>query len=629
MSPKEMLHNVDNFKEHGRATRSLYVYGFGDGGGGPTIAMLEQARRMRDLDGLPKLQLEKVMDFARKAKADACDLPVWVGELYLETHRGTYTTQARNKRSNRKSEFLLRDAEFFDALSLALVPGREESGADPQRAGYDVTGLNAADPQRHARALERAWKLVLLNQFHDIIPGSSIGWVYEDSTRDYQTIEELGTSVVHSSLRALNGQIGTVGFQEPVQIFNSLNFEREEVIEVRPGKLAAVRVPSSGYLVIDAGDDSVFQEPPAGRSVSVQRLNREIVIQNGLISLRLGEDGLVKSLVDLEAGGREVLAPNGEGNLFQIHNDNPNAFDAWDIDVFYKERVENLKAVDRVEIVESQPQRAKIRIERSFGKSRIVQDLVVTAGTKRIDFVTDVEWHEEHKLLKVAFPVDIRSSRATYEIQFGHVERPTHYNTSWDLARFEVCAQKWADLSEVDYGVALLNDCKYGYDIHDQVMRLSLLRSPTYPDPTADQGNHHFTYSLFPHKGDLHQGGVIEEAYQLNVPLRVTPLPVQTGALPVKCSFFETDRPGVVIESIKVAEDGAGIVVRLYEAYGSRGPVALRTNLPVQAVHRTDLLENDVEKLGFADGLVNLEVHPFEIVTLKLETLASNGGQGR
>ena len=622
MSAKEITYNVTNFKEHGRASRSLYVYGFGDGGGGPTVTMLEQSKRMRDLEGLPKVQLEKVIDFAQKAKADARDLPVWVGELYLELHRGTYTTHARNKRGNRKSELLLRDAEFFDALSLALVPDREESAANPARAIYDVTGLGSVLPHRHAQALERAWKLVLLNQFHDIIPGSSIGWVYEDSARDYKAIEELGNSVVHSSTGTLNGLIDTTSFKEPVQIFNTLNFEREEVIEVSAGKLATVRVPSAGYIVIDTANASEFHAPSAGEGVCVQRVDREIVIQNGLIKLHLGEDGLIKTLWDCEAGSREVLAPGGEGNLFQLHQDTPNVWEAWDIDVFYKEKVENLRAVDRIEILESHPLRAKIRIKRSFGKSRIVQDMIVTAGSKRIDFVTEVEWQEEHKLLKVAFPVNVRSPRATYEIQFGNVERPTHYNTSWDLARFEVCAQKWADLSESNYGVALLNDCKYGYDIHENVMRLSLLRSSTAPDPTADRGHHRFTYALLPHRGDLRQGRVIEQAYQLNVPLRVNPLPVQAGRLPAKCSFFETDRPGVIIESIKVAEDGSGIIVRLYEAYGSRGPLTLRTPLPVQGVSRTDMLESCVQRLSISDGLVQLKIHPFEIVTLKLETVS-------
>ncbi|XHR29446.1 MAG: alpha-mannosidase [Chthoniobacteraceae bacterium] len=532
MDPESLIYNVTNFKEHGRASRSLYVYGFGDGGGGPSVTMLEQSKRLRDLDGLPKVKLEKVIDFAKKAKADARDLPVWVGEIYLELHRGTYTTQARNKRGNRKSEFLLRDAELLDALSLAVSPQRKEAADDPERARYDVTGLGTSDSHRHARALERAWKLVLMNQFHDIIPGSSIGWVYKDSARDYETIAKLGNSVVISSLTAMDEKIETANFEEPIRIANTLALERNEVVELAPGKLATVRVPSLGYTVIDAADGATQDLPTTLHPVSIEEVEGELVIQNGLINLRLGADGLIKSLRDCEAGGREIISRGADGNLFQLHQDTPNAWDAWDIDVFYKERVENLVVVDRLEVVESHPLRSKVRIERSFGKSRIIQDVIITAGSKRIDFVTEVEWHEDHKLLKVAFPVNVLSSRATYEIQFGHVERPTHYNTSWDLARFEVCAQKWADLSEANYGVALLNDCKYGYDIHENVMRLSLLRSPTAPDPTADRGRHLFTYALLPHMGDLRQGRVIEEAYCLNAPLRSDRIDSHGGPLP-------------------------------------------------------------------------------------------------
>ena len=616
VEPRELLYNVTNFKEHGHATRSLYVYGFGDGGGGPTIAMLEQARRVGDLDGLPKVKLEKVCDFIPKAKEDALDLPIWVGELYLELHRGTYTTQARNKRGNRKGEFLLRNAEFFDALSLSLVPEREETAADPERAVYDVTGLDTGNPDRHAQALDRAWKLLLLNQFHDIIPGSSIGWVYQDSTRDYRTIETLGGSVVDSSLRALNRQIDTRELQAPVQIFNTLNFERREIVELAPGKLAPVSVPSLGYAVVDA--DATFAAP-VDATVVVRPEAGGLVIHNGLIELRLGADGLIHSLRDLEEGGREVFAAGEKGNLFQLHHDRPNLWDAWDVDLFYKESVENFQALDRLDVLESHPLRAKIRIERGFGQSHIVQDMIVCAGSKRIDFETEIDWHEDHKLLKVAFPVDIRSPRATYEIQFGHVERPTHYNTSWDMARFEVCAQKWADLSEADYGVALLNDCKYGYDIHGNVMRLSLLRSSTAPDATADRGHHRFTYALLPHRGDLRQGRVIEEAYQLNVPLHVAPLPVQPGQLPSRQSFLQTDKPGVIVESVKVADDGTDLIVRLYEAHGTRGPVTLQTALPVCAASRTDLLENPQENISVNNGEIHFHINPFEIVTLRFK----------
>ncbi|HET7239208.1 MAG TPA: glycoside hydrolase family 38 C-terminal domain-containing protein, partial [Terrimicrobiaceae bacterium] len=251
------------------------------------------------------------------------------------------------------------------------------------------------------------------------------------------------------------------------------------------------------------------------------------------------------------------------------------------------------------------------------GKSRIEQQVVLNAGSARIDFPTEVEWNETQKLLKVAFPVDIYAQKATYEIQFGHLERPTHANTSWDMGKFEVCAQKWAELSEAGYGVALLNDCKYGHDIQGNVMRLSLLRAPISPDPLADRGRHTFTYSLLPHTGDFRSGRVIESAYCLNVPLVVRDLKPAAGTLPASHSFFLSSRPGAIIETIKVAEGGGAIIVRLYEAEGGRGPVKLTTTLPVRKVWRTNLLEKEEKSLPISNGVVRLDLRPFEIVTLK------------
>ena len=621
MHPEELLFNVSNFREHGRATRSLYVYGYGDGGGGPSIEMLESARRLRDFDCLPKVALERVADFLDKAKADAIDPAVWVGELYLEFHRGTYTTQARTKKGNRKSEFLLRDAEFWDAVSFVLVPNRMETAASPAQAVYDVSHVDHCPTTPHAIALDRAWKLLLLNQFHDIIPGSSIGWVYEDAARDYAVIGELGRSVLDSSLSALSSNTDTRGITAPVRVSNTLPWERTEVIDFPDGTPRRVTAPSAGYDTLDA---AVKPVEPAAHLVSVLETNGQVEIANDLLRIKISQAGLISSIWDIPAG-REVLAPGSEANLFQLHPDRPNACDAWDIDIFHKERVRELRDLDRMEVVERHPLRAKVRIERSFGKSSIIQDIIVRAGSRRIDFDTRVQWQEEHQLLKVAFPVDILSPRATYEIQFGHVERPTHYNTSWDLARFEVCAHKWADLSEANYGVALLNDCKYGYDIYGNVLRLSLLRSPTAPDPTADRGNHQFTYALLPHPGDFRQGGVIEEGYNLNAPLRVDPLEPGAGPLAPKHAFFSLDHPGVVIESIKISEDKQGLILRLYEAHGARVTAQLHIGLPVREVRRTDMLERETGETECLDeGAVNLRLRPFEIITLKLTVALTN-----
>lgn len=605
--PKELAKNVNNFREHDRATRSLLVYGWGDGGGGPDIEHLEKARRLRDFDGLPKLEQEKALTFFEKAAADAKDLPLWVGELYLEFHRGTYTTQAKTKRGNRKSELLLRDAEFFDAVGALLVPDRKEIVADPERAVYDVTGIGG-DPNSHRAALLRAWRLVLLNQFHDIVPGSSIHWVYLDAARDYETIRQLGESVRDSALGSLAAAIDSSEFSAPVLVANTLGFPRREVVEI-DGTPQWVEAPACGYQVQEAGGAA-----PAN-PVSIRTKGRSHVIDNGLVRVTIDAKGNVSSLFDLRAG-REALS--GAGNVFQLHTDIPNAWDAWDVDVFYKETSVTIDGLEKVEVVEKGGLRAVVRIVRTFGDSRIDQRIVVNADSARVDFETKVDWHECRKLLKVAFPVNVRAMNATYEIQYGQVERPTHANTSWDLARFEVCAQRWADLSEPGFGVAILNDCKYGHDIQGSTMRLSLLRAPISPDPVADRGSHEFTYAILPHAG----GDLVEvrrQAAALNTPLIVRTLQPAKGALPASQALFTVDRPGVAIEVVKRAEDGKGLIVRLYEAEGGRGPATLTTTLPVKKAWITNLLEENETAVPLRDGTVRLEFQPFEIVTLRLQ----------
>jgi Alpha-mannosidase len=605
--PKELAKNVNNFREHDRATRSLLVYGWGDGGGGPDIEHLEKARRLRDFDGLPKLEQEKALTFFEKAAADAKDLPLWVGELYLEFHRGTYTTQAKTKRGNRKSELLLRDAEFFDAVGALLVPDRKEVVVDPERAVYDVTGIGG-DPNSHRAALLRAWRLVLLNQFHDIVPGSSIHWVYLDAARDYETIRQLGESVRDSALGSLAAVIDTSAFSDPVLVANTLGFARREVVEI-DGTPQLVEAPACGYQVQQTGDIA------PGNAVSVRTKGKSLVIDNGLVRLTIDAKGNVSSLFDLRAQ-REALA--GAGNVFQLHTDIPNAWDAWDVDVFYKETSVTIDGLEKIEVVENGGVRAVVRIVRAFGNSRIDQRIVVNADSARVNFETKVDWHECRKLLKVAFPVNVRAMNATYEIQYGQVERPTHANTSWDLARFEVCAQRWADLSEPGFGVAILNDCKYGHDIQGSTMRLSLLRAPISPDPVADRGSHEFTYAILPHAG----GDLVEvrrQAAALNTPLIVRTTRPAKGNLPSAQSLFTVDRPGVVIEVVKRAEDGKGLIVRLYETEGGRGSATLTTTLPVKKAWATNLLEENETTLPLRDGKLRLEFQPFEIVTLRLQ----------
>lgn len=601
--PKEIAKNVDNFREHDRATRSILVYGWGDGGGGPSIEHLEKARRVRDFDGLPKLEPEKALTFFEKAADDAKDLPLWVGELYLEFHRGTYTTQAKTKRGNRKSELLLRDAEFFDAVGALLTPDRREKVANPDRAVYDVTGLGGNVHSHHA-ALLRAWRLVLLNQFHDIVPGSSIHWVYLDAARDYETIRELGESVRDSALGALASEVDSSAFRAPVFVANTLDFPRSEVVEI-DGIPRMVIAPPCGYAVQDCEESSV---------VTARKKGKTVVMESDLLRVTIDARGNLSSIFDLRTRRETLTAP---GNVFELYTDIPNAWDAWDVDVFHKEKSLTVAGLESVEIVEADGPRAVVRIVRTFGKSRIDQRIVLNAGSARLDFVTTVDWHESRKLLKVAFPVDVRAMNATYEIQYGQVERPTHSNTSWDMARFEVCAQRWADLSEPGFGVALLNDCKYGHDIHGNIMRLSLLRAPISPDPIADRGRHEFTYALLPHGGG-ELGEVRRQAAALNSPLIVRRIQRTKGKLPSSQSLLSLDRSNVVIEVVKRAEDGHGLIVRLYEAEGGRGRVTLASTLPVRKAWITNLLEENEKPVAWRDGKLTLDFKPFEIMTVRL-----------
>ncbi len=594
MSVGELAKADRQFAQHAESDRSVYPYGYGDGGGGPTRTMLELARRVADLEGVPRVELDTVASFWEKVRASAHDLPVWVGELYLEFHRGTYTTNGPIKRANRRNEEGLRAAELWSVGAAAL-------------GGHWRDYPSAA--------LDEAWKLLLLNQFHDIIPGSSIHWANEDCLRDHARIAEITGALIATSQRGIVDRLPGA-----IVVFNAGSRDRTELVEVEVGgvrDLQPVSVPACGYAVLDL--DAAPEAAPNAVIVSERSL------ENDLLRVAWDDSGLLTSVFDKEHT-REVLAPGGAGNLFQLHDDNPTEYDAWNVDIEYLDHVVDLTEISSIDVVEHGPRRGSVRFVRSFGASTITQTMRLASGSRRLDFDTTVEWHEDHKFLKVAFPVDVHAARATYEIQFGHLERPTHANTSWDVARFEVCAHRWADLSEPGYGVALLNDCKYGYDIRGNVMRLSLLRAPGWPDPESDRGTHHFSYALFPHAGDLREAGVIAEAEAFNVPLVVIQSASGGNAAgsvnPMgRASLVHADRPNVTIEAVKKADREDALVVRVTEAWGTRGRVRISTTVSVESAQRVDLLERDGEPVPCDDGTVELDLKPFEIVTLKFALL--------
>ncbi|MFI7891056.1 alpha-mannosidase [Streptomyces sp. CACIS-1.16CA] len=597
---RQLAHAEKNFADKGRATRSLVPFGWGDGGGGPTREMLERARRLRDLEGSPRVTVEKPSAFFTAAEEEYGErAPVWSGELYLELHRATYTTQAKTKQGNRRSEHLLREAELWATAAALRSPS--------YRYPYE--------------RLDRVWKTVLLHQFHDILPGSSIAWVHREARDTYEEVRAELADMVADAVTSL-------GTAEGLVALNSSPYDRVQVIELDAE--AAGVLPSGAHIQeLGEGRAAVPARSPGlgaglldGAAVPERAVTAKasdsggLVLDNGLLRVVVDGDGLVSSVHDLVAG-REVLVPGARANLLQLHPDHPNHWDAWDIDRHYRNTRTDLTAADSVSLVEEGPLRAAVRVVRSFGQSTVVQELRLAAGARQLDIDTEVDWQESEKVLKAAFPLDVHAERSTAEIQFGHVHRATHDNTSWDAARFEICAHRWLRVAEPGYGVALLNDSTYGHDVtrtpHPDglgtTVRLTLLRAPHSPDPHTDLGVHRFRYALAP-------GAEVTDAVQEGLALN---LPLRAAVAPVVPALVSTGHPAVTVESVKLAEDRSGdVIVRLYESAGGRARTRLTVSFPVTEARITDLLERPLHPAATdEDGLV-LDLRPFQILTVRL-----------
>jgi alpha-mannosidase len=491
------------------------------------------------------VEIGRAEDFFESASAEASDLSVSIGELYFELHRGTYTSQSRTKRLNRLAQQALREAEMWSVAA---------------RGEYPSTELSAL------------WQTLLLNQFHDILPGSSIDWVYEETERDLTQVVDVATGISESAMSVI------VGSGERLVAFNTTSHPRSEMVSI-DNAYARIEAPSCGWAVVAPNSSQTH--------VSVT----EHSMENELLRVEWDDRAVLTSIWDKEVN-REVLS--GPGNLLRLHEDNPTRWDAWDLDAEHRDSFVEVTAVEEVQ--HRGGPRGLLAFGRTFGGSWLFQTMSLDAGSRVLRFETFVEWQERHKMLKVAFPVSVEAREATYEIQFGHIRRPTHWDTSQAKAMFEVSAQRWADLGDGDYGVALLNDCKHGYDIHGSEMRLSLLRGPN--------------------PGDFREAGVIEAAEDLNSPL----LPAH-GNLPSGSSrsLIEIDTRQVIVEAIKRAEDSDATIVRLYEAWGRECKVRLRTTLPASRAFLCDLLERNREEVVVVAGMIDLELTPFKILTLKLE----------
>ncbi len=606
--PRKLLQQVNEFVEKDRSDWSLLSYGWGDGGGGPERRHLEFLRRAADIEGLPRCKQMRVSDFFHTIDVPN-DYPEWSGELYLEFHRGTYTTQARNKRFNRKSELLYRDAEIIGSIAMA--------------SGYKYPYDD----------LLREWKRILLNQFHDVLPGSSIRLVYEDTDRMYPEILAFGEKTRSDALASIIKSVDTSGEGDAIVLFNTLSWERTEPVELRlPGK--------GDYSVLDPTGSEIPSQIEDGRitfiatvpavGYSTYRLVKRAptkfqsglkssknCLENEFYKIEFDESGAIKSLVE-KSSGREVFKEGELGNLLQLFEDKPVDPDAWDIDFFYEDKYVNVTELESAKDVASGPVYAAIEQVRKFGKSKIKQRIVLYSAYPRIDFQTHEDWHENCKCLKASFPFDVNANKARYEIQFGNIERPTHRNTLWDFAKFEVCAHKWADVSEEGFGISLLNDCKYGHSAKGSLMRLTLLRAPTKPDPQADRGEHDFTYSLLPHTGSYIQAETVRRSYELNVPINAVLAKPSKGVLPPAGSYLSVDAPNVVLETMKRAERDESIILRFYECHNQRAKAKIKVNLAVAKLTECDLMEDDIAEIGFQNGEFCAEFRPFEIKTFKL-----------
>ncbi|MEV5728272.1 glycoside hydrolase family 38 C-terminal domain-containing protein [Streptomyces pharetrae] len=568
MRGAELAHAARTFREKGRARHSLAPTGFGDGGGGTTREMVARAARLRDLEGSPTVRWETPTAFFARAEAEYPQPPVWVGELYLELHRATFTSQAGTKRGNRRGEHLLREAELWAATAAV-------------RTG-------SAYPYEE---LDRLWKTVLLHQFHDILPGSSIAWVHREARQTYARVARELDDIVGRAQRALAGE-----------------GERELVFNAAPHRRHGV--PAGGAV-------------PARPQLPAQPLPRDeggFVLDNGLLRVEIDARGLVVSAYDIEAG-RETVAPGRAANLLQLHPDFPNMWDAWDVDEFYRNTVTDLTDADEVTAGEDG---RSVRVVRSFGASRVTQVLSLAPRERRLVLDTEVDWHETEKFLKLAFPLDLRAERYASETQFGHVFRPTHGNTSWDAAKFEACNHRFVHLAEPGWGVALVNDSTYGHDVTRTVrtgpgagttttVRVSLLRAPRFPDPETDQGVHRFRHALVP-GADI--GDAVREGWWLNLPERRL-----TGAREV-APLVTVDEDAVVVTAVKLADDGSGdVVVRFHEAHGGRARATLTAGFPFAGVAVTDLLERPLPDVPapVVDGeRITVGLRPFQLMTLRL-----------
>ncbi|MCD6239143.1 MAG: alpha-mannosidase [Thermotogae bacterium] len=600
IEPLALLSTWKNFKQKDIYTESLFTFGHGDGGGGVTLEMLENYHFFKKFPALPHLEMKKAEEFFEDIPKDL-QLPTWNGELYLEYHRGTYTTQSKIKAMNRRLEDLLYQTEVVS--SLAFIRGQKPYPKD------EIT---------------RAWKILLRYQFHDVLPGSSIHRVYDDAFRELNACEK-------DLLKIRNNAISLKRSNDTFLVYNLNSFARPLRVKLPIKKEKQFKlIDSKGEEIpYQAVEDGIFVDHMNILPFSYTRLKcaegkssfptegvkvTNNSLENSRFRVTLSKTGAIESIYD-KRFRREIF--DGEGNQLWVYVDKPADSDAWNIDENYTKDGIHLDGVSHMKIIENGPVRGIIKVKKRFKGSTIIQRYILTMNSSRLDIHTKIDWHERRTILKALFPLNILSSQATYEIPYGAVSRPAHRNTSWDKAKFEVSAHRWVDKSEAGYGVSILNNSKYGHNALDNIIGITLLRSPIYPDFTADEGEQEFTYSVYPHESDW-RNGTVQEAIALNSPLMV---------FEGECSEeIEADRAvikifpeNLVASAVKKAELSDDIVLRLYEAYGGRGEGEMRFSFPIQGVEETNLLEEEGNDLvEMAGNGFRFSYKPFEIKTFKI-----------
>lgn len=592
----------------------LCCFGFGDGGGGPTKDMLENQRRLeKGIPGVPRTKMATSKEFFEDLDHNVRGkkyLPTWVGELYLEYHRGTYTSMARNKKYNRKSEFAYQNEETYAVL-------------DSQNAGGEYP----------AEKLHEGWEVILRNQFHDILPGSSIKEVYDDSKEEYEGIlaenrEMTGKTLAHIA-ENINAPKHSLVVYNPnsAPAFDLAEFTLPEGI-IAPAvydgdkKLAVQKTAEDTYVFFAAGVPGkgyktyIVKEETDTADVTSMNVSTSLM-ENEFFVVEYNEKGQFARIYDKKAE-REVLKPGQAGNVIVSYEDRPHNYDAWDVNNYYKEKSWDIDQVSAMEVVENGPVRACVKVERPYLDSVITQYIYLYHDIPRIDIRNVIDWKEHQIFVKDYFPIDVHTNEATFDIQYGNVKRDTHDNTSWDFAKFEVCHHKWMDVSEDGYGVSMLNDCKYGVSVREGVIGMSMLKSAIYPNPEADKEVHEFTYSIYPHQGDWRTAGTVKQAYQINNPLTSVWKENEEGTLAPEYSMVSSNQDNVVVEVVKKAEDSDDTIIRLYECYNRRTPVELTFGKEVKSVVECNMMEEGAEPVEFAGNKASFMMKPYEIKTLKV-----------